>query len=484
MLRWLVLFTSILVAFARLPESRPAAQLNAQPPRPLTAETPVIVTLAEHEVAVFNYRAEGSQLITVSLKSLESPNALDPMLEVQDADGMQLAINDDRNLAYGDLAETDAVITDLLLPEAGEYRILVRTFTGLGAGQLQLALTAAPPPNQEVVNSGPVRVLINVPEYSVAEYAIQAYTGQRLSVSARAYTDSLDPILELLSPQMDLIAENDDHDGEETDLGERDAYIGGIDITESGIYIARVRGYGGAGGDVELMIERETIEPLNLPPRLRDPIVVEDEVTIDGVFEQEFSAEMGDLVTLIVEAQAVELDPRIALVDVYKHVIETGERIEGNSNLPARIERLHVEETGDYIAQVRSYLDTEGAFKLTILHEAREVPFHEPESSTTHGELTIPGNIYSQSFVAQAGDYVTVEIRSLTINFDPILRLLAPNGDILASNDDHGSSDSRLGLLDSRIHLYPITANGTYTLEVTGYDANPGLFEVMVSILR
>ncbi|MBE0690444.1 MAG: hypothetical protein IH587_10030, partial [Anaerolineae bacterium] len=303
-------------------------------------------------------------------------------------------------------------------------------------------------------------------------------------VSARVHTDGLDPILELLSPQMELIAENDDHASAASDLGERDSFIGGIDISEAGIYIARVRGYSGAGGEVELIIERETIEPVNVLPPLRGPIVVEDKVAIGSVVEQKFNAEAGDLVTLIVVAESAELDPRIAVVDAYVRVIETGERIQGNSNLPVRIERLLIDATGEYTAQVRSYLDTEGTFRMTILHEARDVPFREPEATTTRGELSAPGHVYSESFVAQMGDYVTIEVRSRTMGFDPRLRLLAPNGDILAENDDHGSSDASLGMLDSRIHLYPITLDGTYTLDVEGFDANPGLFDVTLRILR
>ncbi|MCC6616003.1 MAG: PPC domain-containing protein [Anaerolineae bacterium] len=486
MLRWLVLLTSVLAAFARPPESRPAAQLNTQTPRPLAAESPMIMTLAENETIVFSYLAEGSQTITVSAKSLEETDVLDPMLEVVNPDGTRLAINDDRNLVYGDLAETDALINDLVLPEAGDYRILVRTFSGTGGGRLQIALTAAPPPVQSPVSdgSGVVRILIKVPDYGVAEYAVQMYAGQRLSLSARSYTSTLDPILELLNPQMDLITENDDHGDQGAELGEHDSYIGGIDINEAGIYIARVRGFGGAGGDVELMVERETVVPLNLTPPLREAIVIDDKVAINDVFEQEFDAEAGDLITVTVEAQTVELDPRIAVVDAYKQVIETGERIEGNSNLPVRIERLLIRAAGHYIVQVRSYLDTEGGFKLTILHEARDVPMRDPENTTTRGELSLPGEVYSQSFNAQEGDYVTIQVRSLTPNFDPRLRLLAPNGDTLAANDDHGSSDPSLGMLDSQIHLLPITADGTYTLQVTAFDANPGLFDVTVGILR
>ncbi len=486
MLRWFFLIASMLVSLAALPESRPAAQLATQSPPPLQAETPIVLTMMAGETIVLSYRAQGSQLITVSAKSLEAPGVLDPVLEVLDANDRRLAINDDRNLTYGDLAETDAVIPDLLLPEAAVYFVQVRTFTGAGTGRLQLALTAAPPPPSAQAQPADAltRVLVSVPEYGVAEYAVQAYTGQRLSLGALAHTEGFDTILELLSPQQDIVAENDDHPDSELGLGERDSFIGGIDIPETGIYIARVRGYGGAGGEVELIIEREQIEPVLTPPSLRDPIIAEDKVEIGDVFEQTFNAAAGDLVTLIVEPQTIELDPRIAVVDFYDRVIETGERIEGNSNLPARIERLLIETTGEYTAQVRSYLDTAGAFRLSILHEARSVPFHEPTATTASGELITPGQTYRQTFAAQAGDYVTVEVRSQTIGFDPRLRLIAPDGDVLAANDDHGSSDPTLGLLDARIHLYPITVDSMYTLEIDAYDATPGLFEVTIRSLR
>ncbi|MCA9903373.1 MAG: hypothetical protein KC547_05915 [Anaerolineae bacterium] len=486
MLRWFFFIASIFIVLTTLPASKLAAQPATPSPPPLQAESPLVLVLMEGETAVFSYRAQGSQSITVSAKSLEAPGVLDPVLEVLDADNRRLAINDDRNLTYGDLAETDAVIPDLLLPEAAVYFIQVRTFTGTGTGRLQLALTAAPPPPSAQSQAGDAitRVLVSVPQYGVAEYAVQVYTGQRLSLGALAHTDGFDTILELLSPEQDIISENDDHAGDEMGLGERDSFIGALDITDTGIYIARVRGYGGAGGDVELIIEREQVEPVIAPPRLRDPIVAEDEVEIGDVFEQPFNATAGDLVTVIVEPLTIELDPRIAVVDLFNRVIETGERIEGNSNLPARIERLLIETTGDYTAQVRSYLDTGGAFKLTILHEARAVPFHEPTVTTANGELTTPGQIYRQTFAAQAGDYVTVEVRSQTVGFDPRLRLIAPSGDVLAANDDHGSSDPTLGLLDARIHLYPITVAGTYTLEIDAFDATPGLFEVTIRSLR
>ncbi len=454
---------------------------------PLPPDSAVIATLEAGAVTIFRYTAESKQMVTISAHSADEAVPLDLTLAVTDGGGRLIAFNDDRKIVYGALAETDPVIANLVLPTAGEYRIEVRAFAGRGTGKIQVALAVEAPPlseaEQALVFAETDQTRIAVPVNGVYDYAFEAFRYQNLTITARALSGGFDPILELLDPALVFVAENDDHDQPDSDLGARDSLIADYAVVQTGQYIARVRGFAGSGGEVELTIVRTATPQEPAPPPLRPPIVLEGAVEIGTVFEHVFPAETGDLVSITVRPHTIELDPRLALLDSRARVVATGERVEPNSTQPARIERLRIDQGGVFIAQVRGYLDSSGSFELTIIHEARAVPLGDPIRQILQGEV-LPGASATHAFEARTGDYVTITAEALNTGFDPTLRLGEADGQPLAENDDHGSALPALGLLDARIVHYPIPLDGIYLIDVSGRAGSAGLYRLTIETLR
>lgn len=94
------------------------------------------------------------------------------------------------------------------------------------------------------------------------------------------------------------------------------------------------------------------------------------------------------------------------------------------------------------------------------------------------------GDTYTNTFDAFPGDVVTITVRGLGLEFDPLLQLLAPGGDVLAENDDHETAAFGVGDYDSQIVDFAISEAGTYSLAVTELSGGAGSFVLTFRIAR
>ncbi|MDX2137967.1 MAG: hypothetical protein SF123_07715 [Chloroflexota bacterium] len=462
-----------------------SARLSAQDTLYLDVENPMLLRLSHMESSSVRYAVTEWQRVTISARSMSVP-ALDLVLAVYDAVGNLLAYNDDRDVPYGDLKDTDPVIADLELRNSTDITIVVRSFTGTGSGEFLLALIRQPPvltaAEAAQAHIGTQTMQVQVPQFDDFDVTFSAYQGQLVSITAASLTENFDPILELYDVGLALLMSNDDAP---PGLGEatRNAHIAGFPLPTTGNYTARVRGFGGAGGNAEVTIT--LIAPLPTPAvdiPIRAPLLFDAEVGVGTVFEQSFSASAGDMMTFRVQPATETLDPRIAVLDSQRRVIETGEH-SGRSSDPLAIERLLIPRAGNYIVQVSGYADAQGPFTLIIAHDASAVPLADPVVSRMEGN-TLPGVLFSSTLHLRAGSYVTIGVRSRTTHFDPVVALLSASGEVLARNDDHGSSDVRFGVRDARIVHFPIFVDEQYVIEVGGIDDSAGSFEIIVEVLE
>jgi hypothetical protein len=449
----------------------------------IPAETSQIITITDGSARLI-YRAGGAQQVMISAR-VQSPVPLDLTLMVLDASDTPIAFNDDHAVEYTRLGERDPLLTDLTLT-AGDYTLVIRTFDGTGSGAAEVMVTTAPAPPDETqlaaLNTGREQIEFSVPQFNVFDYPVQVYAGQKLTISARALTPNFDPILELLDASLTLIGSNDDHDGDDPALEVRDAQISNYEVGETATFIARVRGFAGGGGNVELTILREVLPVEVSTPPLRAELTLDGSVGAGGVFEQSFDAERGDIISILVSASDTLLEPRLALVDVNRRPLATAERT-SPTNAPVIIERYLVQVGGSYLVQVRGFYDTGGDFKLVIRHEARDVPLTQPDVTRIGGAVA-SGEPYTTQVLLQAGDYVSLAVLAGSFGFDPYLLLTDPDGNALQLNDDHGTSNPLLGLLDAQITHYPITMDGDYGIEIGGYNASAGTFSLIIETLR
>ncbi|NJM84749.1 MAG: tetratricopeptide repeat protein [Leptolyngbyaceae cyanobacterium RM2_2_21] len=76
------------------------------------------------------------------------------------------------------------------------------------------------------------------------------------------------------------------------------------------------------------------------------------------------------------------------------------------------------------------------------------------------------------TFAGEAGQAVTIRLSSS--DFDPVLALLAPNGEEIAANDDYG------GTLDATI-VITLPSSGTYKVLARSYSGQGGNYTVTVA---
>lgn len=91
---------------------------------------------------------------------------------------------------------------------------------------------------------------------------------------------------------------------------------------------------------------------------------------------------------------------------------------------------------------------------------------------------------YTQALDLQAGDVVTITARRLSLEFDTIVSLVSPGGDLLTENDDHETAAFFASAYDSQIFEFAVLESGTYTVELAELDGAAGSFVLTVSIER
>ncbi len=80
------------------------------------------------------------------------------------------------------------------------------------------------------------------------------------------------------------------------------------------------------------------------------------------------------------------------------------------------------------------------------------------------------------SFEGSAGDIVTLAMDSSSPGLDPQLRLLGPDGEEVAFDDDSGGDGNSL------IHGFRLCCTGRYTILAESYGVPTGKFTLLVKV--
>jgi hypothetical protein len=492
---------SLLILMLALPALAQETTPEPAPERQIVLNEPITVKLADGPADLI-YTASGAETVTVSARSLEE-EMLDITLEVLDTRRVRLAFNDDHGTSRTDLDSFDSLIEDLELPVAGDYIIRVNTFNGAGEGSVEVLVSdtnataeSTDAPSDTASTGGSETVPGEVPDNESFIYEFDAVANEIVTVTVRATDNVLDPRVSLLNAAGDTLISNDDHSSDDSTLGRYDSRISSFAIPEAGTYTLEISGFGGTGGEFELTIDRgdgSSGQGENPETNSIEAVqVLEGSVTLEEDYEYSFDAEAGDVLTITAQAASSELDVDVWVYDENDEVV--GNNYDHGSSdaslgfYDARITNLVIQESGRYQVMVTGYEAgtsefAEGDLTLTIERVMTGAPLGEGDEQVFLGELEANGTT-QQTFEAQAGDFVTISVRSLNDNLDPLVDLLSPDGVILANNDDHGSRSGSLGRLDARISNFIIPEDGTYTAEVGGYRDSAGAFAITITILR
>lgn len=459
----------------------------AQADLTLTANTPLVVDYAGEPISI-QYVTSGAETVTVTARSLESIGVIDTSLEVLTPDEVSLASNDDHATIRTDLTRFDSVLSEIELPQAGTYTFVVSTFSGRGAGSIEVLLesevtaSATTAPDKEEEDDADTLIIEDtVPSNSQFEYTFEGTEGETVSILVRALGD-LDPVV-ILNFNSNEVARNDDHGTDRRDIARFDSLISDYQLRDTGTYTIQVRGFAGAGGDFEMTLTRgisQTIEVVS-----GDADVVTDSLASGETFEYNFSANAGDMYTFTAIATSGDFDPILRIYDNESGQFLVGNDDHGSTDLDlnyydSRIQRYIFQESGDFVLTLNGYSTTSGRFELTVEPVMSDAPLGNGSEEVVSNSITSNG-IFTYEFTAQAGDIISLTARALTSNFDVSLVLISPDGELIADNDDHGTADANLSLRDAHINNFIITESGTYTVEVSGWRDSAGSFALTIT---
>jgi hypothetical protein len=211
------------------------------------------------------------------------------------------------------------------------------------------------------------------------------------------------------------------------------------------------------------------------------------ETFVQGSHRFGFDAGRGNMITITARALDRDVDVQVGLYDedfVLLALNDDHGTFDAELGFfDARITRYIVQQGGGFIVDVTTADDLGGRVEITVERVMTGTPIGRGEVSVTLGSIEQNG-LYTQPLEAQAGDLLTITVRSLTYTLDPQVVLVSPDGVIVADNDDHGGREVDVAFYDSRIYNYPVPEDGTYTIEVVGYGGSFGQFAVTVETRR
>ena len=206
-------------------------------------------------------------------------------------------------------------------------------------------------------------------------------------------------------------------------------------------------------------------------------LAVSDDRYPTGEFFDVYPLDASAGETLIADLRSEDFDTYLA-VESPSGAVRTNDDHEGDTHR-SRLE-VAVTETGRWSARVTSFEPgSTGRYTLLLdarVPEVRDLLDRPVEGSLARGDQRLKDGRYSDTHVFQgtAGDRVTVDLRAAD-GFDSVLMLFAPEGDLVAENDDYEGSPDH-----SRIQV-ELESTGEYRVVVTSYEADDtGSYELSV----
>jgi hypothetical protein len=231
-----------------------------------------------------------------------------------------------------------------------------------------------------------------------------------------------------------------------------------------------------------------------------DPLVLGEarQITLSGEGPTllVYTATAGEVVTMTARSldKQAEDDPNDYRRDTVIDVLNPeGRRIAYNNDHQTEdpdllehdsvISKLVLREEGDYVIRVNTY---GGVFDSDVeVLIKRDDLFDLDVQDEEDGALILTGSlprwsVFRYTIPAVAGETLTITARDTSRTLDPILRLFDSDDELIAMNDDHGSQDLTLDVLDSRLLDVEIPADGDYTIQLTDFLGGEGKFEIRV----
>lgn len=464
----------------------------------------------------YSFDGTAGQIVTLTLRSAE----FDAFLVLYGVDGAQLGYSDNG------LPPTDAQLLTVELPATGSYRVSATSRNAAESngtqrveGAYSLTLAVARPANDGSIANGELVVGELTVVQQSAQYEFNGLAGDVVTIDLR--TDAFDPAVGLFTPGGERLMTDDDGGGG------LNARISSFRLPSDGTYLIIVDGFRGFTGERTLqgkytvslsiqtagggapVVEATTAPDASLgqsstavPPTTSGGSTLDFGQTVLGELTAEvqigrytFFGTAGDVITLQLDSE--NFDPKFRLIGPDGTVL--AEDDDSGEGLNALVTDFTLPRDGEYVVEVDGFRGPAGDRQLlggfsvsvnrtdqaaqaaptvapttapdatpepTAVVEATDVPVVPAggaiaSGSPVTGELTEQTQIAAYTFEGVEGDIVTIDLSS--DDFDPLVRLVAPSGAVVAEDDDGG------GGIQSRISEVVLPETGVYTILVDSF---------------
>jgi hypothetical protein len=467
----------------------------------------------------WTFEGIAGQVVTITMQ--RGADSLDPSLRLLGPEGTIIAESDDVGQNDSGLAAFDAQISAFELPSDGTYTIIAARYGGrntrgnqgpytltLTEGDASTAIVPTTPTTPVVIDTiaygDSVRGQITDEAFSQL-WQFEGQVGQTITITMLRDGRTLDPYLRLIGPDGAVLAENDD--ARSTGIGALNAQIAEFTLPMDGTYTIDATRYGAEAATNSVGTYTLTLETGDAPVEpatgqlpdvdMRGEIVSGTPVTgeiSDMSFAQGwmFDGNEGDIVTITLQRQARTLDPLLQLVGPDGTVLaendDVSNPVEGLDSTDSQIVEFVLPTTGRYTIVATRFGRTNrgsvGEYTLTLEVAAGGMnagnvtpPTTTPATAqaiaygdTVQGEITNAAFEQAWTFEGRTGESVQITMRrSVTTALDPTLRLLGPDGAVLAENDDADARSADMALQDSQINGFVLPTDGTYTIIATRF---------------
>jgi hypothetical protein len=404
-------------------------------------------------------------------------NALDPMLGIYDAEGNQLAFNDDSDMSLNSALRFSP-------QQSGEVFVEARSFSEDGAGRYRLAATAAPIPPDDAGNDASTRARVTSGQTVAGNieyegdtdwYRLSARTGQRyhMTLDGAPGTEGAlgDPLLRVLDRDGNELAMSDD-----TEAGLNSA----LDFTpqQSGDVFVEARGYGDVyTGSYVLNVtaSRAPTDNISADRNTRGRITIGQ--SVDGTID--FDTDHDWRRVRLEEGQSYRFtlagagdtpvgDPILSIYGATGDALAMDD--DGGDGFNSYLE-FTAPSTGNYYIDAAAFGEV-GTGGYTLTARAGDIP----ADSSTDAVLSPEGD-WRQGMLSPAGDrdWYRVDLtegQSFRVGLestqtpdalgDPYLVLYGADGSEIARDDDGGEG------LNAFLE-YQATQTGAYYVEARGF---------------
>ncbi len=319
-------------------------------------------------------------------------------------------------------------------------------------------------------------------------YTFTAKARQYLGLYMERISGTVDPVVHLYSPTGDEVA-SDDNSG-----GNRAALLRNVELPVDGLYSIQTWGRGFAGNYrlvFNLVAGLIAVTPQFQPTATATPLAEEvlvptlapavvgqalvDHIAVLGVIERKgdfdrypIAVTQGQLMTIGVRPDA-NFRVKLELFDPEGLLVATATPSTSNAGGDALIPALMAAQSGTYVAFVTGEANSTGGYSI-----AYGVGFSHSE--TRRGE-TVPDQLYNGNIERRGlseiwildlnqNDVISAAASIGQGNLDPVLELIAPDGSLVAMDDNGG------GNLDAQIASAIAPIAGRYHLRVSSANAN------------